>query len=334
MTNKILVLLTGGTICSFIDEEGRRYCDASKVNIIEAFKQGNSPFAGSVVFESLMPLDILSENMTLAAWEILLDCFRNDVNFSDYAGIIVLHGTDTLAYTTSLLSFALAGVDLPVILVSSQLPLSFENANGNANFKAAVELIMNGILPNVYAVYKNSDGKIYLHYGAHLKQCENFNDDFFSKDCVEISNTNATFCGKKFETNHKYFERLSTLSSGVLKIEPYTGLDYNMYNLEGVHAIVHGTYHSETACVSGESSSLLSLLSRCEGIPVFLAPCSADTYKYVTTGEILAGGAVPVSLSTNTAYIKALLGVSLGFSGDELISFMNKSINFEEVEYE
>ncbi len=329
--NKILVLLTGGTICSSVDGAGRRYSDAAKIKIIENFKESNSPFAGEVEFDSLMPLDILSENMTLSAWDSLLDCFRNEVDWSEYNGIIVLHGTDTLAYTASLLSLALAGISLPVVLVSSQLPLSCENANGNDNFKASVELIMNGIEPNVYAVYKNSDGKIYLHYGAHLMQCSNFSNDFFSRSSVELSDKSASFGGKKFETAERYFQKFASLSSGVLKIEPYAGLDYSMYKLSDVRAIVHGTYHSETVCVSGESSSALSLLERCrEKIPVFAVPCDENAYKYVTTGEFLAGGAIPVSgMTAEVAYIKVLLGVSMGLRGKNLTDFMNKSVNFE-----
>ncbi len=330
---EISVILTGGTICSAVNEDGRRYSDAKNVKIIDSFKQSGSPFCNEVEFDSLMPLDILSENMTLSAWDTLLDCLRNEVDWDGCKGVIILHGTDTLAYTASLLSLALAGVGLPVILVSSQLPLSFENANGNANFKAAVELIMNGIEPNVYAVYKNSDGKTYLHYGAHLMQCASNSDDFFSKDAVVVSDENAVCKGEKFEAAEKYFEKFTSLSAGVLKIEPYTGLDYNMYNLADVKAVVHGTYHSETVCVGGESSSLLSLMTRCGNkIPVFLAPCSTDAYKYVTTGEILLSGAIPVAGTTaEAAYAKALLGVSLGLSGETLKDFMNKSINREKV---
>ena len=49
--------------------------------------------------------DILSENMTANAWGDLLKIFRDEVIFDDYKGIIVLHGTDTLAYTSAFFDF-------------------------------------------------------------------------------------------------------------------------------------------------------------------------------------------------------------------------------------
>jgi len=162
---KILVILTGGTICSSTDEKGQRYSDAENVKIVGHFQNSDSPFSGKVKFDKEIPLDTLSENMTVSKWNTLLETLKA-VKYGDYKGIIILHGTDTLAYTASLLAITLAGIPVPVCLVSSQLPLDKDGTNGHANFRAAAELILNGIAPNVYAVYRNSDGVIYVHYGA------------------------------------------------------------------------------------------------------------------------------------------------------------------------
>lgn len=339
---KILVMMTGGTICSSTNENGERFSDAANVKIIEAFKKGNSPYKDLVDFDTLMPLDILSENMTIEAWNILLNSFRNDVEWDRYAGVIVLHGTDTLAYTASLLSICLTGISIPVCLVSSQLPLDIEGTNGHANFRAATELIMNGIAPNVYAIYRNSNDVLFAHYGAHLKQCEAYSEDFFSKDAMEIPNPeNAWLAGAPFQSMEYILDHFQTLTPCVLRLVPYTGIDYSVFNLSGIRAIIHETYHSQTVCVERKNGkgayskySIHSLMDHCkqENVELILSPCSADAYQYESTGDILARGASGViGMTSEMTYVKALVGCAMGLKGEKLTNFLNQSVNYEMV---
>ena len=120
----ILLLLTGGTICSRANASGRNFSDQATAapQLIEQFQRSASPYAQTARFHSLAPLDILSENMTLPHWDKLLDCLRQ-VRWSDYQGLVIAHGTDTLAYTACLLALALNHPPLPVLLVSSDYNL-------------------------------------------------------------------------------------------------------------------------------------------------------------------------------------------------------------------
>lgn len=336
---EILLVLTGGTICSSVNKEGHRYSNAEEVKIVEAFRNSSSPFRDAVGFQKKIPLDVLSENMTVERWNDLLNMLKT-VEEDRFKGIIILHGTDTLAYTSSLLAITLAGMKIPVCLVSSQLPLDHTATNGHANFRASVELIMNGIAPNVYAVYRNSDNVIYAHYGAHLQQCANYSDDFYSNDAMAIPNpANASLEGIAFETGCRYVERISPLSSCVLRLMPYVGLDYSRLDLNGIRAVVHGTYHSQSVCVQRgkgmgdyDEASILHLLDVCNRarIPVFLAPCSPEAFRYESTGDALGHGAAYIYGMTNEmAYVKTLIGAALGLRGKELQTFLNTSINHE-----
>ncbi len=332
----ILVILTGGTICSSVNNDGHRYSDAKNIKIIENFKNGSSPVKDCINFHSEMPLNILSENMNIDTWNILIDFFKKS-SFEKYDGIIILHGTDTLAYTASLLSVALSGIKLPVILVSAQLPLSVCGTNGNANFKAAAELIYNGIKPNVYAVYKNSDDNIYLHYGSQLLGCANYSNDFYSRNNEIISCENATASGKAFETGNNICKKLNKLTPCVLRVIPYAGLNYNVYNLTDIKAVIHNTYHSETVCINSSNSneysySAIEFLNKCKekNIPFITSPCSKSAFKYETTGKLLNAGAASVYGMTDEAcYTKALIGCALGLEGEELTSFMSTAVNHE-----
>ncbi len=308
--------------------------------------------------------------MTVDAWNGILDIFKSEDLFR-YAGVIVLHGTDTLAYTAALLSLALAGIPCPVCLVSAQLALKKEiktvengiektvladeeRSNGYANFRAAAELILNGIRPNVYAVYRNMGEQTpLLHLGAHLLQCPNGSDDFHSADEMRIpAGESARHAGVGFESAPCYYKSAAPLRGNALLLMPHTGLSYAALRLEDYFAVVHGTYHSESVCIgraadpekkteiytieqiapSDRPYSILRLLSDCEErkIPVFLAPCDGEKAKYGTTANAIARGAHPVRDTTlPAAYAKALLGLALGKRGEALCAFFSESLNFE-----
>lgn len=326
---KILLILTGGTICSFENADGKRdvCAESAKYKIITEFRRSGSPFC-DIDFDTVMPLDTLSENMTLQKWDILLDELRK-VERDKYNGIIILHGTDTLAYTASLLSLVMSEKNLPVCLVSSHSPVDCEGTNANINFRTAVELIMGGIKPNVYAVYQNSNDRTYLHYGAHLLQCGNYSNDFFSKDMIAVDSIEAVCAeSQAFETDRNPLSEIKELNSKVLLINPYVGLDYNSVNLSGVSAVVHTTYHSQTVCVEGENNSFTDFAKRCkkEGVSLILTPCDENSYSYVSTASALEKGVIPVSgMTDEMVYAKTVIGCSLGYKGNELTEFLNNN---------
>jgi L-asparaginase len=330
----ILLILTGGTICSVENEDGKRQTNAesAKYKITSRFEKSDSPFR-CVKFDTKMPIDTLSENMTFDKLNLLLDELRK-VESDKYEGIIILHGTDTLAYTASLLSLVMSEKNLPVCLVSSHSPIDSMGTNAKINFRTAVELIMNGLKPNVYAVYQNSDEKTYVHSGSQLLQCGNYSNDFYSKDMIAVNDIDAVCTDSKaFEVSNDLLNKVN-LNAKVLLINPYVGLDYNSINLNDVSAIVHTTYHSQTVCVDGDSNSFAEFAKRCkkEGVSLILTPCDKKAYSYVSTASALENDVISVSGMTNEmVYVKTVVGCSLGYKGNELNEFLNTSINLESV---
>lgn len=323
----ILLILTGGTICSFANSDGERSANVKKAEalIVDIFNKSESEYAGKVNFKTKKVLNVLSENMTLSNVNKLIGAFNKE-DLSKYDGVIVLHGTDTLAYTSSLLSVALSGISIPVILVSSALPIYMEDANGRDNFKTAIELISKGIAPNVYAVYKNSNKKTYVHDADKLRQCENDTNDFFSDTMSEY--TSLSHKALKGCNGECLTDSFPKLTPNVLIIKPYTGLDYSRFSLRGVKAVLHETYHSSTAPAMSESNrfSLLHLKKRCDkvGIPIYLHGCDENAYDYETTGRLLKSGIKPLSnITLETAYARLLAGCSMGLKQEELYGFAN-----------
>ncbi len=358
---KILLLLTGGTICSLGDEQGnRRDVDIQKAKalLLQYFEESASPFAHEK-FEVVTILNTLSENMTIPKWNELLR-FLQKLDLSPYRGIVIAHGTDTLAYTSSLLALALSKVEIPVFLVSSQLPLNQEGANGNENFRRSVELICAGIHPGVYVVYRNEDGRCLLHHGGHLVSSGDYSNDFYSRDAICLTEALGTekegdikcirigaqqdkrmeelnhdkICRQRDSKGLDLF-RIGELKSDVLRLEPYVGLNYEQISLnKEIRAVVHGLYHSATACIGGAKEeqcspySLLPFLARCREarIPMVVSPCPEEA-AYASGVWMLEAGAIPVyGMTKEMVYVKMLLAGALGCSNEKLCSFLTEDI--------
>lgn len=146
MTSKVLVLHTGGTIGMGPSPDGHRPMAGFGDVLLQALYTGNK--AGMPGFE-IIELDALidSANLQPHNWvdiaNTLLACW------DDYAGFVILHGTDTMAWTASALSFMLKGTDKPVILTGSQIPLIEPRSDALDNVRTATMLAAEGSLREV-----------------------------------------------------------------------------------------------------------------------------------------------------------------------------------------
>ena len=335
---KILLILTGGTICCQKRDGVLSSCtETAELQLVDDFRHSDSPWR-EAEFCSRFPLDTLSENMTVDYWQLILEELRQ-TDLAAWDGIILVHGTDTLAFSAALLDAALDGCRTPLVMVASNYPLADARANGGGNFRAAVELICDRLLPGgVWAVYRNSDGRTWLHRGRELRQSEIGSDDFFSlgaRDTAEIIQALPALPGP---------ETLPLLQAGpltncVLLLRPYVGLDYSRFDLTGLRAVVHGVYHSGTACTGRKSpdqpygsSSLLSLVNRCRerGIPFFIGPLSYGPRHdpYSTMADYLASCAIPVTdISPESVYARAVLGCAIYADRESLVAYVKGSVS-------
>ncbi len=356
MSKKVLVIFTGGTICTTI-ENGIMSTDASATSaLIELFKKSDSPCKKDVEFEKGKIFNILSENMTIKKWNEIIEYFQEILpTVSDFDGIIVAHGTDTLAYSTALFSLLLKGLSIPVFFVSSNNPILCENgtpnpkANGAENFRAAVECICKGISPDVYATYKNpEDNRMYLHKGENLIQCCIYDENFYSADALDITDIDKA----EFNTAEKHDKtsidclpimkiKGKKLEECILKITPYVGLNYDMIDQKKAKAILHGTYHSGTSCVvrtaenpdySNNKGSILYFFDKCaeDNIPFYYSPSKtgAEHTVYASVPFIenhtCNGQRVRIhyGMTDELMYAKLLIAYSMSFTEKQIEEFM------------
>lgn len=137
MTNpKVLIIYTGGTIGMINDPETgalKPFDFESLYSHIPELKQFDYELDTYSVEE---PID--SSDMNPKLWgDIAKTIFEN---YANYTGFVVLHGTDTMAFTTSALSFMLQGLKKPVIFTGSQLPIGKIRTDGKENLITAIEL--------------------------------------------------------------------------------------------------------------------------------------------------------------------------------------------------
>lgn len=324
-----MIISTGGTISSRLVDGCRRLCtDNSDATIITNFLKNEkyASLTGGIFENSGFGNKTLSENMTFSKLEKLISHIKG-FDLKAFSGVIILHGTDTLAYTSALLSLVLSDTPVPVMLVSGDAPPDMEKSNANANFEKAVELILSGIAPNIYAPYRNADGRMTVHLGSRLMQSPNFTSDFFSAKKVDESEFEKISRARK-----PLPKEIEFLSPSALLINPYVNLDYRAITLDEVLAVAHGTYHSGTFCTDEGRYSLVEFAKRCKkgSVSLFVAPCKLDEEQYETVFEALAEAEMtPVPMTTEMLYIKVTLALSMGLRGEEIKGFVLTEYNAE-----
>lgn len=121
MKKRILILNTGGTISSIKTTRGYEPAPgyvATALAQIPALKHEDMP---QYVIKEYQPL-LDSSNMTVTEWNRIAQDIADA--YSNFDGFVIFHGTDTMAYTASALSFMLEHLGKPVIVTGSQIPLS------------------------------------------------------------------------------------------------------------------------------------------------------------------------------------------------------------------
>lgn len=352
---KILLILVGGTICTALTEHGTLSVSSTAgTRLVNDFMNSDSVCKDSVEITTSENLGILSENMTVDKWNLIIKSYKKEISKDNYDGVIFAHGTDTLAYTASLFSMLLSGVEIPVFFASSNARLGTPTANGSENFKCAVECICRGIEPDVYVAYKNiSNGRMYLHKGSQLQQCPNYSDDFYSCGAIDITDLSGeSFSGlnkqlkKAFPKSHRNplvdINDDILLSDKVLLINPYVGINYSAYNYGGFSAVLHGSYHCGTACVEKTESSdeygvgsILYMLDRCaeKGVDAYITPTQQAGEFYDTIRVMALHGDKKIKLlygtTQETAYTKLLIAYSAFEDKSKINEFMKTQVNFE-----
>ena len=140
------ITYTGGTI-GMVDSPHGLVPGADLEGWLTSLLEG-TPLARSVSVTSLDPL-IDSSNATPLSWQAIVDDLRSHADQTPEAAFVVLHGTDTMAYTSAALSYALTDLSTPVVVTGSQLPLGVLGSDAAANVTGALKAATSGCIDGV-----------------------------------------------------------------------------------------------------------------------------------------------------------------------------------------
>ena len=165
---KILLLSTGGTIASKID-----YRTGAVTPVLTAAELNASvpELAKIANIETEVILSEYSENLQPDDWKKIAEKLDSYAK-SDYKGIIIAHGTDTMHYTSSFLSFALSGFSIPIALVGSQRSSDRPSSDAALNLISAAKFLISDVSSGVFVVMHmdESDDTIACHYGTRVRK--------------------------------------------------------------------------------------------------------------------------------------------------------------------
>lgn len=134
--SSILIIYTGGTIGSFIDHKTESYKPVEFDKLKEFLPELEMIDAHIDVHTISNPKD--SSNMSPEDWIEMVEIIEG--NYNKYDGFVVLHGTDTMTYSASALSFMIENLKKPVIFTGSQIPIGVIRTDGKENLITAIEI--------------------------------------------------------------------------------------------------------------------------------------------------------------------------------------------------
>lgn len=144
--HNIMVLYTGGTIGMQASAGGLAPASGFEQRMREQL--AGQPGLAAWQFRELLPL-IDSANMTPCYWQRLRSAIIEAVDGQGCDGVLVLHGTDTLAYSAAAMSFQLLGLTVPVLFTGSMLPAGTPDSDAWENLTGALQVLNQGTSPGV-----------------------------------------------------------------------------------------------------------------------------------------------------------------------------------------
>ena len=198
------------------------------------------------------PID--SSNMNPKDWVTIAEIVES--NYNNYDGFVILHGSDTMAYTASALSFMFQNLSKPVILTGSQLPIGDLRTDAKENLITSIEIAaaQEGGVPIIQEVCLYFEYKLYRGNRTTKVNSEQF-QAFVSPNFPPLGESGVHLKFSKFLLHKANTEGNFRVSKsiggtiGILKLFPGISREFveNIMSLQGLHGIIIETFGSGNA---------------------------------------------------------------------------------------
>jgi len=336
-TPSILVIYTGGTIGMIQNTETGALKPFNFDNIYEQIPvlknlHYNIDF---YTFETLID----SSNMHPDFWVKLAEVIEN--NYETYDGFVVLHGSDTMAYTASALSFMFENLNKPIILTGSQLPLGVIRTDGRENFINSIEIAAASkddkpLIPEVAIYFEN---RLLRGNRTSKLNAENFNA-FFSGNFPPLAEVGVHV---KYNHNYIYKPNLKQLivhknldtNLAILKLFP--GISENtvhaILNTSKLKAVILETFGAGNAPTDTWFINQLEKAIKKGIIIINVTQCkegAVEIGKYDTSVDLGRIGVVGgYDITTESAITKLMYLLGEGHNNETIIKLLNTSLRGE-----
>lgn len=318
MNNKktsILIIYTGGTI-GMIQDHQTNSLKPFDFSEIESKVPEIRKFGYNIESISLKPL-VDSSNINIKSWVNIAQIIEQ--NYNIYDGFVVLHGTDTMAYSASALSFMLHKLDKPVIFTGSQLPIGTLRTDGKDNLITSIEIAAAkrnnlAIVPEVCIYFEN---KLFRGNRTTKQSSKHFNafiSDNYPPLAVAGIEIDYNFSSIYYPTEKGKFYINTNFNDKVLILKLFPGIteDYlsRILLLPKLKGIVLETYGSGNAPTSKWFLQILRNAIENEIIILNVTQCDTGGIamgKYETSLELLKIGVTNGGNMTTEAALTKLM---------------------------
>jgi glutamyl-tRNA(Gln) amidotransferase subunit D len=318
---KIALISTGGTITSKIDYRTGGVSSALSASELYASIPELEKYAS---IDTDVILNEYSENLKPEHWTMIANKIAEKVKSNMYCGIIVSHGTDTMHYTASALSFALQNLPIPVVIVGAQRSSDRPSSDAALNLISATIFATKSQFSGVFVAMhaSPSDETVACHVGTRVRKNHTSRRDAFESiditpvamikgDKIEIQTEQSEIKLQKRNADSSSFLVKPDFNNKVILLKYHPGFDPHLIThaiMSGYKAIIvegTGLGHISRECFPQIQNAVKS------GVMIFMtSQCIWGRTKmtvYDTGRDLLDMGVIPLSnMTSETATVKAM----------------------------
>jgi L-asparaginase len=333
---KVLVINTGGTIGMVHSEKGNFMSplkSADDWNEIAAnYPLLNEFDTGYIQVEELIDSSDMKPNIWIDIAKII------ELNYHKYCGFVVLHGTDTMAFTSSALAFMLKNLDKPVILTGSQVPLENPRSDAMQNLVTAIQIAGSDnfdipLVPEVCIFFRDT-----LLRGNRARKLDasnyyGFSAPNYSNLGIAGSDININKARIRKPSRNEFFVDYS-LDSNVLIFDIFPGFNFDIlrsiFKNNKIHGLILKTYGNGNAPTNDEFITVIEEIIESGVVIVNISQCPTGMVKmglYDASTRLLDAGVVSgMDMTPEAAVAKLMHLLGTGYDKEKIRQLIQRDI--------